>query len=152
MTTMDFAGQLNMLLLTLTTRNVILDILILELSRRDDLESMIYTLFEFLLGKLPWHMLSDVDHVAILKKQMSSMIENNFYNFPSVIVSAYQYIRSLEFEETPNYEFLKEIFLAALIELDGFGPYTLPWYNDKAEQNYLERVKKLQLPSSMNLC
>jgi serine/threonine protein kinase len=81
----------------------------IELSRRDDLESLCYMLIYFYYGYLPWNNIEDDNKIVILKN-------NIIYDekIPKPIVDFLKYIRSLEYEEKPNYylfidNFKKEI-------------------------------------------
>jgi serine/threonine protein kinase len=88
----------------------------MELSRRDDLESIFYMLFYFLHGSLPWSEILDESIIAGLK---IDIIEHN-YNLPTILLDFIKYIREIKFEETPNYfifidKFIKEIELISKI-------------------------------------
>jgi len=83
----------------------------LELSRRDDLESVGYILLYLYNGSLPWKNESD-------EKKILSMKQNilNYDNIPNVITNYIKLVKSLEYRETPNYnliinEFTREIEL-----------------------------------------
>ena len=43
-----------------------------ELSRRDDLWSILYVLIEFLTGQLPWRKLKDKEEIGLLKIHFNS--------------------------------------------------------------------------------
>jgi serine/threonine protein kinase len=68
----------------------------LELSRRDDLESVVYMLLYLLYGFLPWN--DDTDENIIIQKK-SDLIKNK----PNIILDLLSYARNLNYEETPNY-------------------------------------------------
>jgi serine/threonine protein kinase len=79
----------------------------LELSRRDDLESLGYMLLMFYLGELPWQKYENMnEHVKILKQNVIK--DNN--NIPTILINYLSYIKSLAFEERPNYLFIIETF------------------------------------------
>ncbi|MCJ7801852.1 MAG: casein kinase 1 family protein [Candidatus Marinimicrobia bacterium] len=74
-----------------------------ELSRRDDMESLGYMLLYFFLGVLPWQTLLETEN------SHSNLIElkQKFVHLPEVplVISEYMdYIKSLEFEDAPDYE------------------------------------------------
>jgi len=69
-----------------------------DLSRRDDLESLGFMLLYFLIDNLPWN--SEVDEPQIIKKKLD-IINNKIY--PAIILNVIIYARSLEYEETPDY-------------------------------------------------
>ena len=78
-----------------------------ELSRRDDLESFCYMLMYFWSGYLPWNDISDEKEIIILKY---SIINQTKYSYPLVIINLLKYIRSMEFEEKPNYHLIIDNF------------------------------------------
>jgi casein kinase I family protein HRR25 len=79
---------------------------LIELSRRDDLESLGYMLIYFYLGSLPWQQLNYDNSCVKLLKQ--NIIENN--NVPFVLIEYLKYIRSLEYDEKPNYLLIIDTF------------------------------------------
>jgi len=72
-----------------------------ELSRRDDLESLGYMLIYFYTGSLPWNNISDEEIIINLKTNIVN-IENN-PTCPIVLLDFLRNIRSMKFEEKPNY-------------------------------------------------
>jgi casein kinase I family protein HRR25 len=78
----------------------------IELSRRDDLESLGYMLLYFYLGSLSWQMDTETGFEIITFKQ--DII--NKTNIPVVLINYMKYVRSLEFEEKPNYYLLSDNF------------------------------------------
>jgi serine/threonine protein kinase len=78
---------------------------LVEPSRRDDLESCIYIILTLIYGDLPWTTSElDLNTIYLLKKQIISK------NIPNIIKTALNYVRSLAFEEDPNYEYLIRLF------------------------------------------
>jgi len=71
----------------------------LELSRRDDLESLAYMLLYFYLGKLSWQNITEN-----IKQLKQNVLETT--KIPKVLVNYINYVRSLQFEEEPNYIFI----------------------------------------------
>jgi serine/threonine protein kinase len=83
-----------------------------ELSRRDDLESLGYMLIYFYLGTLSWQDISELttnkDINEKIKELKMNIIEGN--KLPDVLKNYINYIRSLKFEESPNYSLLLDNF------------------------------------------
>jgi casein kinase 1 len=77
----------------------------IELSRRDDFESLCYMLFYFYDGTLPWS--SETIEIEIFRQKVD-LINSNKY--PNVIMELYKYVRSMEFEEKPNYFLIIDSF------------------------------------------
>lgn len=86
----------------------------IELGRNDDLESLGYMLVYFLRGRLPWSGLraaTDEEHrQKILEKKRSIPLETLCENLPPEFVAYLRYTRSLRFDETPDYAFLRQLF------------------------------------------
>ena len=80
----------------------------IELSRRDDMESLGYMLAYFYLGKLPWQELSSENNDNI--KNLKQDIVNND-KLPKILVNYIKYVRCLEYEETPNYFLIVDNFI-----------------------------------------
>jgi len=86
----------------------------IEQSRRDDLESLGYVLLYFIRGFLPWQGLK-----AVTKKQKYERIsDRKISTAPDVLCKGYpsefaiylNYIRSLRFDEQPDYSYLRKLF------------------------------------------
>jgi casein kinase I family protein HRR25 len=75
-----------------------------EPSRRDDLESMIYTLMYLYFEKLDW---VDFDDINDIKSAKENLLKNDAV--PKVLKDMLYYIRSVAFDEIPNYDYLFDI-------------------------------------------
>jgi serine/threonine protein kinase len=102
-----------------------------EQSRRDDLESLMYVLLYFAKGSLPWQGLeqskkSKYGKVRTVKKNTSTA--KLCAGLPPEFESAFTHIRALKFEDTPNYELLKNSFMSVCtamnIQRDGMYDWT----------------------------
>jgi serine/threonine protein kinase len=83
----------------------------IELSRRDDLESIGYMLLYLYNGTLDWN--NESNEIKILSMKQNIL---NYDNIPNVIINYIKLVKSLDYEESPNYnliidEFKKEIEL-----------------------------------------
>jgi casein kinase I family protein HRR25 len=76
-------------------------------SRRDDLESLVYTIIFSAHGALPWTNLNDKE--AILKKKSSTTAEELCEDLPAAFCNFINHVRSLGFDEKPNYQHLHSI-------------------------------------------
>jgi serine/threonine protein kinase len=72
----------------------------IELSRRDDMESLGYMLVFFYLGTLPWQEFTS-ENIDMIKKSKEDITSND--KLPQILVNYIKYVRSLEYEEKPNY-------------------------------------------------
>jgi casein kinase I family protein HRR25 len=82
----------------------------IELSRRDDMESLGYMLIYFYLGCLSWEnisILSDGENTNHKIKDLKSEIIDKG-NLPNVFIDYMKYVRGLEFTEKPDYLYIIE--------------------------------------------
>lgn len=82
-------------------------------SRRDDLESLGYVLLYFLRGALPWQGLrattKEEKYAKILQKKRTTTIEVLCKGHPIEFQLYFNYVRSLQFDERPDYSYLRKI-------------------------------------------
>ncbi|XP_019194043.1 PREDICTED: casein kinase I-like [Ipomoea nil] len=113
----------------------------IEQSRRDDLESLGFVLMYFLRGSLPWQGLKAGNkkqkYDKISEKKVSTSIEALCRGYPAEFASYFHYCRSLRFEDTPDYAYLKRIFRELFIR-EGFQfDYVFDWTILKYQQSQL---------------
>ncbi|KAF8491566.1 kinase-like domain-containing protein [Russula emetica] len=81
-------------------------------SRRDDLESLAYTIIYSALGELPWTSNSaGNDEEVVLRKKTSITVEELCEGLPAPFCKFVTYVRSLGFDKKPDYQFLHSILL-----------------------------------------
>ena len=89
-------------------------------SRRDDLEAVGYVLLYFLRGKLPWqglHVKNKEDRYhRIMEIKMETTPNNLCKGFPKEFEEYVDYTRNLEYEQDPDYDYLKNLFYSILKE------------------------------------
>ncbi|CAE6520896.1 unnamed protein product [Rhizoctonia solani] len=89
-----------------------------EQSRRDDLESLGHVFMYFLRGGLPWQGLKAATnkqkYEKIGEKKQTTPIKELCEGFPEEFGIYLNYVRRLGFEETPDYDFLRELFTKVL--------------------------------------
>lgn len=112
--------------------------LVAEQSRRDDLEALGHVFMYFLRGSLPWQGLKAATnkqkYEKIGEKKQTTPIKELCEGFPGMCICAtipvfgfrldhllaeefsiyLNYVRKLGFEETPDYDFLRELFAKVL--------------------------------------
>ena len=86
----------------------------IEQSRRDDLESVGYILLYFLKGTLPWQGLAGKNkndkYDRIKEKKVQTSIGEVTKGAPEEFNKYLQYCRNLQFEEKPDYNFIRQLF------------------------------------------
>lgn len=94
----------------------------MEQSRRDDLESIGYVIIYLLCGMLPWQgfVLKNKDdkYAKILEKKKTISTEELCKNLPKHIELFIDYVKKLQFEEDPDYNYLKGLFEDCLKEMN----------------------------------
>ena len=99
-------------------------------SRRDDLEAIGYVLMYFLKGRLPWQGMVNKNkeqrYLKIMETKRDTTPEELCKGFPVEFERYVSYTRNLEYEQDPDYEMLKNLFLKVLKD-EG---YTLDYYYD----------------------
>ena len=133
-----------------------------ELSRRDDLESLGYMLVYLSTQYLPWisteklKLDKSIKFHAIYKIKNSSTPETLCKDLPEEFVDFVRYTRNLEFEEEPNYDYLKSLFANVLLKNQQKNDLNFFWIvkngkKEKEASNIQEnKTKKLKRHISKN--
>jgi casein kinase I homolog HRR25 len=86
----------------------------IELSRRDDLESLGYMIIYFARGSLPWQGLkaaTERERIELIKeKKMNTPIEEICLDLPKEFSTYLKYVRNLAFDGRPDYRYLRKLF------------------------------------------
>jgi serine/threonine protein kinase len=82
---------------------------LLELSRRDDLESFVYTLLFLYLRNLRWTYPQNTSREEMMKMKME-LVENPNPEIPTIFIEILKCVRKLEFKQRPFYEKYKKMF------------------------------------------
>ncbi|KAF8459106.1 kinase-like domain-containing protein [Terfezia claveryi] len=92
-----------------------------EQSRRDDLEALGHVFMYFLRGGLPWQGLKAATnkqkYEKIGEKKQTTQIKELCDGFPDEFNQYLTYVRNLGFEDTPDYDYLRDLFTQALKNL-----------------------------------
>jgi hypothetical protein len=80
-------------------------------SRRDDLESLAYTIIYSALGELPWTSDFPGNEEAVIRKKASITVEELCEGLPAPFCKFVTHVRSLGFNKKPDYQFLHSILL-----------------------------------------
>ena len=115
-----------------------------EQSRRDDLESLGYVLIYLLKGYLPWMGLKAKNKDERFEKILNIKIEVSLNSLckgcPVEFENYLNYVRQLKFEEEPNYENYRDLFLNVMTKKKIKFDYVYDWTTEK-------EIKKRELYS-----
>lgn len=95
-----------------------------SLSRKDDLISWLYSVYEIKIGKLPWD--------GIEKKQMKIMKKDfpnskYFSTLPSEFHLIYDYITNLGYYDKPDYNYINDIILKIMLRKSMYMTEPYDW-------------------------
>ena len=103
----------------------------IEQSRRDDLEAMGYVLLYFLRGSLLWQGLQVKNlkdrYRKIMEKKKETSPEELCKGFPKQFEQYVSYTRNMEYEQDPDYDYLKNLFIEVLTEMGCEFDYYYDW-------------------------
>ena len=106
-------------------------------SRRDDLEAIGYVLMYFLRGRLPWQGIpvktKEERYKKIMDKKIETSPEELCRGFPQEFAYFVNYTRNLQYEQDPDYNYLKNLLLKVL-QNNGF---TIDCYYDWDKQTII---------------
>ena len=93
----------------------------------------------FLRGKLPWQGLKaktkKEKYAAILQKKAETPLRTLCHGFPAQMEEYLRYCRSLKFEESPDYNYLRGLFHDVLVEQNLLGDTEYDWIKRKRQEN-----------------
>ena len=116
-------------------------------SRRDDLESLGYMYILLAKGELPWSRLKCLNKGALfynaLQLKKSILMENLCEDLPNEFCEYMKYVKKLNFESIPDYEYLRSLFKNMLYSIDMFSwmDNNLLTVDDYKEKNSLARIR-----------
>jgi serine/threonine protein kinase len=87
----------------------------IELSRRDDLESLGYILLFLYNGFLEWNHINDEKQILSIKENI--IYKKNDIKYPDVLLDFIKYVRFIKYNEQPNYYFIMERFTEKINKL-----------------------------------
>ncbi|CAF0748363.1 unnamed protein product [Adineta steineri] len=86
-----------------------------ELGRHDDLWSFFYMLIEFLIGSLPWSKIKDKESVGHIKETYD--YTRFLTNLPDEFNKFLEHINELNYDDKPDYDFLRSLFNSSIQRL-----------------------------------
>lgn len=119
-----------------------------EQSRRDDLEALGHVFMYFLRGSLPWQGLKAATnkqkYEKIGEKKQTTAVKDLCGAFPEEFGIYLQYVRKLGFEETPDYDFLRELFDKVLERQGEHDDSLYDWVLMNEGKGWENRFKQLK--------
>lgn len=107
-------------------------------SRRDDLESLCYILLFIMKGNLPWDNVfgynENEDILLIYKIKKFMKPELLFLNLQKEIIEFFKYCKNLDFEQKPDYAYLRSLLLDILRSKNETNDLLFSW---KIKQNMM---------------
>lgn len=115
-----------------------------EHSRRDDMESLGYVLMYFCHGALPWQGLragTKQERIErVVEKKEAQCLDGLCKEYPSQFATYLRYCRSLQFEDRPDYWYLRRLFRDRLAQEGYKHDFIFDW----KVQNYEDPNEKKQ--------
>jgi serine/threonine protein kinase len=97
-------------------------------SRRDDLESLAYVIVYLVKGRLPWQGIAvhpgQVHHDEVLMLKQATTAKTLCKGLPQPFIKFIQHIRSLGFEDKPDYRYLHSLLAQCILPLNQTPPTT----------------------------
>ena len=102
----------------------------IELTRRDDMESIGYMLIYLITGTLPWFGIEGpyserYEKVYKIKANISN--EDLCKGLPIEFCKYMKYVKSLKFEEDPDYDYLRRLFFSILYKMKDRFDLNFSW-------------------------
>lgn len=113
-------------------------------SKKDDLESLLFTLIYLHKGSLPWEFIEcDIREMGEIKNRV---LKTTSYlkDLPTAFGAFFTYLEKMENSDLPNYEFLENIFvnMAKILKID-LEKQTYEWNSDNQEKETTENSSEI---------
>ena len=117
----------------------------LEVSRRDDLESLAYMMIHFVIGELPWMGIKakslDEKYKRVYEKKQETVPDELTKILPEEMKSFLTHILELEFEQTPNYDYLNGL-IKSLQSKYGYQDDNFEWLEPSIVKDLYLRISQ----------
>ncbi len=127
----------------------------IEQARRDDLESLGYVFVYFLKGSLPWQGLKAntkrQKYEKILEKKARTSVDVLCQNLPAEFKSYFEHVKSVKFEDRPDYDYLKRLFRELFFRKGHTYDNIFDWESPQSSAGSSGAVIARDLSSSHNI-
>ena len=110
-----------------------------EISRRDDLESLGYMLIYFLKGSLPWEYVKGLNNSEKIRKIYQIKKNYNLVELCQGIPEEFKlflnYVKSLTFLKEPDYNYCFSLFYGIFKKMKIINDGIFSWYQEKNKEN-----------------
>lgn len=118
----------------------------MEQGRRDDLEALGYVVIYFMTGTLPWQGLKienrNQKFRAIADMKMSVPVEQLCSNCPSEMMTYMKYVKDLNFDAKPDYQFLRRLLRSLFTKNNFVQDYIYDWTLPEGQEEKEEEEEK----------
>lgn len=112
------------------------------------MESLGYVLMYFNRGSLPWQGLRAATkkqkYDKIRERKLATPIETLCKGFPGEFASYFNHTRSLQFEDKPDYHFLRQLFRSVFHRENFSYDYIFDWTVLKFQQQQAQNSQRMQ--------
>ena len=125
-------------------------------TRKDDLESLGLVIIYLHKGSLPWsdikytNIYQSLDKVETIRKIDSN--EDLCRDMPKEINTYINYINNLKYDECPDYEYLRQLFLSVLKKIGGADEQLFSQTNKNRNQSSKKSASKSKRKNAKIIC
>ena len=117
----------------------------LEVSRRDDLESLAYMMVHFVIGELPWMGIKAKSlgekYKRVFEKKQETVPDEITKILPDEMKSFLNHILELEFEQKPNYDYLSGL-IKSLKSKYGYQDDNFEWLEPSISKDLYIKISQ----------
>lgn len=115
-----------------------------EQSRRDDVEALGHVFFYFLRGSLPWQGLKAATnkekYERIGERKQNTAVSELCHGYPAEFGEFLRYARDLEFEQEPDYNYLRRLMDTVLRGLRETEDFVFDWIANPSASRRVQRL------------
>ena len=129
----------------------------IEQTRKDELESLGLVIIYLFIGSLPWSefkfksIYEGIIKINSIRKKIS--IDNLCQGMPKEMKIYMNYVNNLKYDECPNYEYLRQLFLNILNKIDEINDQHFSWVDKNkitSSKQALSKNKNRSIKSLFN--